>query len=940
MEKDPSGEDLRAAYRTELYGARMQRSAKTGTLVLFVINSLTVIPDYWFHREVFELFLAVRLALNAVLAFIYFRLARTHPVGGVWLGCLAGGGMLLTVVFGTGGPASHYYAGLLLLLMGLPVLVPLPAFHVAVIESALVLGFAVPSAFMLDVGELQQFATHLFFLLTAELVGVSSAALMDGLRFMDFKQRRKLEESRDHLKEMDVQKSRFTANIHHELRTPLTLTLAPLEAMLGGEFGAIPDVQRGYLKTMHSNGLRLLKLINNLLDLAKIEGRQMRVTRRAMQVGGLVEEIAAGARPLAERKGVRIETAGLDGLPEIHADREAVEKVVVNLLGNALKFTDSGGRIGIEGTREEGGGIHLVVADTGAGIPGDQLERIFDRFAQADGSATRRYEGTGIGLALVKELVELHGGRIWAESDGPGHGARFHAVLPQGEADAPPEEEALETSAAQLTGVRQSLADLEGTIESEQEGEGGPELRLLDLQRNVERHETSTAELEPVPDAMAAPPPDAPEVLVAEDNPDMRRLMGFLLGREFRVRVTRNGREALEALRDREPDLVLTDVMMPELSGTELCRAIKEDPGTRRIPVVLVTSKAEREMKIEGLELGADDYVTKPFHPRELLARVRSLVKLRLLARQVEERNRALEIANERLERALEELRETQVQLVQAERLSAVGELAAGVAHEVNNPINFASNALGAIRTQVEDLRRAAAAVAELDFRERDKLEVQLEEFQRLWNQLGLEQLEEELGELVAIVTEGLDRTRRLVGDLRDLAAPGPRRESEVDVARGLRSTLQLLGHALREAEIDLDVRIPDTLPRVPGDPRALNQVFLNLMKNAAEALDGRGGTISVAARPDDDSVVVEVGDDGPGIDPEVQMRLFDPFFSTKEAGRGTGLGLSISRRIVLEHGGALDVRSAPGRGTTFTLRLPRRPDPGCQGDEGSGHGA
>jgi signal transduction histidine kinase len=255
-------------------------------------------------------------------------------------------------------------------------------------------------------------------------MSVASCAFLDRVRAKDFAQRRAIEQARDELAQLDLEKSRFTANVHHELRTPLTLVLAPLESILGGEFGEVAELQRGYLETMHSNSLRLLKLINDLLDLAKIEGQERRVSRRAVQLGEFVSELVTGARPLAERRRLELRARGLDDLPLIHADPDALDKIFVNLVGNALKFTDPDGwvEISAEGTSD---GVRLVVADSGIGVPADQLEKIFDRFAQVDGSSTRRHEGTGIGLALVRELVELHGGRIHAESDGAGQGTRM-----------------------------------------------------------------------------------------------------------------------------------------------------------------------------------------------------------------------------------------------------------------------------------------------------------------------------------------------------------------------------------------------------------------------------------------------------------------------------------------------------------------------------------
>ena len=414
-------------------------------------------------------------------------------------------------------------------------------------------------------------------------------------------------------------------------------------------------------------------------------------------------------------------------------------------------------------------------------------------------------------------------------------------------------------------------------------------------------------------------------MLICEDNADMRRLLSFLIGQEFRVRLAANGREGLEMVRVSAPDLVLTDVMMPEMSGTELCREIKGSPETQGIPVVLVTSKAEREMKIEGLELGADDYVTKPFHPRELLARVRSLVRLRGLQEQLAVQNALLKSTNAELQATLEELREAGVQLVQSERLAAVGELAAGVAHEINNPMNFATNALKTLRGYVEDVCSVTQTIAAIDWGNRDTLASRVRELEKLKERLEFDDVADSLSELIEIVTQGLDRTHRLVGDLRDFASPGDGRRTQVDLARGLRTTAQLVGHALRAAGVELEMAVPEALPFVEGDARALNQVFLNLLKNAAEALHGRGGTVHVSARSEGDSVLVQVRDDGPGIPADLLPKLFAPFFSTKEAGRGTGLGLSISRRVVTDHGGTIEVSSQPGEGTTFVVTLPVR---------------
>jgi signal transduction histidine kinase len=321
-------------------------------------------------------------------------------------------------------------------------------------------------------------------------------------------------------------------------------------------------------------------------------------------------------------------------------------------------------------------------------------------------------------------------------------------------------------------------------------------------------------------------------------------------------------------------------------------------------------------MKIEGLELGADDYVTKPFHPRELLARVRSLVLLRSLQAELSARNA-------RLEAALAELRTAEVHLVQSERLAAVGQLAAGIAHEVNNPVNFALNAARALQGASRDVRRVIDALEAVDWSDAARIGDPTGKLAQLHRELDFGEVADGVAELAQIVTDGLERTSRLVGDLSDFAGAGRRSTTPVDVRQGLRSTANLIGPTLRSAGIELTLDLADGLPFVSGDAAALNQVFLNLLRNAADACEGRGHAIAVRARAEGPDVVVEVQDDGAGIAPEIRKRLFEPFVTSKAAGRGTGLGLSISQRVVEAHRGRIELEDAPERGTIARVALP-----------------
>jgi len=901
-------------HRNEVEGGILPRSLRTMAFLLFVIQTVFIGVDWLFFREAFGLFLPVRLALDVVLATVYFRTSRTYPLPSAFVACCAGAAMLLTVTYGTGGTESRYYVGLVVLHMGIGVLLPFTTRQAILLIASFFAAYCCMPLVQDGPVTPSIFGLHLFFLAAAGFAGIMGCGLLDGMRFAEFQQRRTIEAARDQLAELDRAKSRFTANVHHELRTPLTLMLAPVEAMLAGEFGQVSELQRVYLHTMQVNALRLLKLINNLLDLAKVESRQLALHRRRVNVDRLASDLVAGARPLAERKRIALEGVGLEGLPTLHADPDALEKILINLLGNALKFTDPGGRIELCG-EAEGDGIHLSVSDTGIGLPADQLERIFDRFAQVDTSATRRHEGTGIGLSLCKELVELHGGRIWAESPGPGGGTRMHVRLPVGVADAPAEEAILAAADGRVLSARQSFAAFGAELDFGPELENGS--RAVELERTVERFEANQPPgAEPAEAAAAGAALDsAPEILVAEDNADMRRLLAFLLGREYRVRLARNGREALDAVRAHPPDLVLTDVMMPEMSGIELCRTLKADPATRGIPVVLVTSKAEREMKLEGLELGADDYVSKPFHPRELLARVRSLVRLRGLQEELAERNRALEQANAGLTHALGQLQEAQAQLVHREKMASVGQLVAGIAHEINNPVNFIQGNLHYleeyVRVLVALVERYEALAPELG-----------ERFARLREESELGHVLRDLDSVLAGCREGVERTTSLVRDLRTFSRLDRAERVLGNLHEILDSTLNLLRGRLARIRVHKEY---GEIPEVESLAGQLGQVFMNLLSNAADAL-GDAGTLWVRTRAlEDGRVAVEIEDDGKGIEADHLERIFDPFFTTKEVGKGTGLGLSVTWGIVERHGGTIRVRSEPGRGSCFRVELPAR---------------
>ncbi len=438
------------------------------------------------------------------------------------------------------------------------------------------------------------------------------------------------------LEEMDRLKTEFFANISHELRTPITLTLGPLEQLLGGRLGALPERVLEQLRVMLRNQQRLLVLINQILDLAKLEAGEMQLSFAPLpQVNRFVEERASPFRALAAERGIDLQLAldeRLEGAA-LFVDRENFDRLIVNLLSNATKFTKAGSvRVS---TELQGSTFRLTVEDTGIGIRPDDLPNVFDRFRQGDGGLSREYAGTGIGLALVKEIAVLHGGDVSVRSE-YGKGSAFRVSIPLGKAHLNP------ASIVELTGEERpggTLSDLVVLVEGASGDEGVREANDA---------------------AGAAFDPTRQTVIYAEDNIDLRNHVLRLLEPSYNVFVAADGGSALELARKRRPDLVLTDYMMPRVSGRELLAEIRADPELRATPVILLTARAGTEARIESLEAGADDYLAKPFDEAELLARIRSL--LRIKEYQDEIRAQAAELAQwsrtleQRVEQQVEEL--------------------------------------------------------------------------------------------------------------------------------------------------------------------------------------------------------------------------------------------------------------------------------------------
>ncbi len=440
----------------------------------------------------------------------------------------------------------------------------------------------------------------------------------------------------EQLAELNRAKNLFFSNVSHEFRTPLTLMLNPLEELSTRLAGRLQPEEREQLQLVQRNGLRLQKLVNTLLDFSRIEAGRVQASYEPIDLATYTAELASVFRSLIERAGV---TFNIDcpALPEpVYIDRDLWEKIVFNLLSNAFKFTFAG-NISVR-LQPAGNCVELSVEDTGVGISEAEIPRLFERFHRISGTRARTHEGSGIGLAFVQELVKLHGGTVRVTSQ-INRGTTFAIAIPFGNVHLPLD---------QIQSTR--------TLESTALG-AAPFVEEAWRWTTGGSHEAIGEALLPLstPASLTPAAPSA-RILLADDNADMRDYVKRLLSSRFEVETVANGVAAMRAVQAKAPDLVLTDVMMPEMDGFELLRRLRSNPATQEIPIILLSARAGKESRIEGLEIGADDYLTKPFSARELIARVEASLKLSQLRQETAQREQVLRQQAEAAQQQIENI--------------------------------------------------------------------------------------------------------------------------------------------------------------------------------------------------------------------------------------------------------------------------------------------
>ncbi len=747
------------------------------------------------------------------------------------------------------------------------------------------------------------------------------------------------------LAELNHAKNLFFSNVSHEFRTPLTLLLGPLadaiadlEAREQGSRGAGGQGGNGdtspalplspsplaQLNLAHRNALRLLKLVNTLLDFSRVEAERIQVNYEPTDLAAYTANLASMFRSTIESAGLKF-IVDCSPLPEpVYIDREMWEKIVLNLLSNAFKFTVEGeievrlfessefsmlsSELGKDASAQHSKFntqhskfVTLEVCDTGIGIPPDELPHIFERFYQSKSNQGRSYEGSGIGLALVQELVKLQGGTVDVTSE-VGQGTTFTVTVPMGAEHLPTDarfsarwqsQMHLSGQSPNATATPTTTAQTNAFVQEAQSWQ-----RDFGLQEAESAQEVSA--LEQPDNSKFKIQNSKSRILLVEDNADMRGYLQRLLDPYYEVETADDGSVALTMVQDALDrdgdggpvyDLVLTDIMMPEIDGFELLRSLRENPDTREIPTILLSARAGEEAQIEGLEAGADDYLVKPFSARQLLARVNTHLQLAKMRRDV--------AYQKQITQEVQALNETLEQRVQARtaQLEAINQeldaFSYSVSHDLQTPLRYINSFVERLQTQLNaDQADAASSLRYL-----------------------------------GIIEQAAGQALKMINDLLQFSRMGKTPLRMVRVA--MNELVEQVRSQLEPETIDrtIDWQI-EPLPEVEGDPDLLRLVVQNLLSNAVKyTRDRRAATITIGSNAYDHEIVFFVQDNGAGFDMKYKDRLFSLFqrLHSQEQFAGTGVGLANVRRIVHRHGGRVWAEGAVEQGATFYVSLPKQ---------------
>lgn len=865
-------------YREEEFQAHEReirhRNISSTALIAALISVMGLVLDIFVYPQHFWSLQIIRVIATLISLSIFQRARRTNAdeVSSLFPSYLP-----ITIILSissmiliTDGGNSPYYAGLNLVFVALAILMRWNM--IMSLRASLFLLAAYTLAIVLSDHPTHDgiLVNNFFFIGSNSILVVVGAYLYDQTRRSEFYLQKEIEdrnqelaENQLQLKELDEAKTRFFANVSHELRTPLTIMLGTTETLRSGE---LENLQHRF-DVLHANGLRLLGLIDNLLDLVRFDQKAEELVLEPVDTETFLKGLITSMSHLADRKEISLHFKKESSLPVLRLDQDKLEKIILNLLVNAVKFTDFGGTITVSADYREDA-LQLQIEDTGIGMSTEKQKQIFQRFWQADTSSNRKFRGSGIGLSLVKSLTDLMEGEVRVEST-PGEGSTFFVTVP-----ALPATLAAETNKPPLDPVAE--LHREAMIPSIPGDNPPPTHPRTSIDNQLPGDMEFT-------------------ILVADDEEDLRGFLASELSREGQIIEASDGLEAESLVKQYEPDLIVLDYMMPDRNGMDVCAGIRANPRLKHIPIIMLTARADEEIKIECLKAGASDFISKPFALGELRLRVKNQLGMISVRRQLREKN--TELAD-----ALEQLKENEVQMLRQEKLSALGRMSAGIMHEINNPLNYVQGALHMMGMHGRELSGATA-----DF----------------------------FKDALQDATEGVTRVGQIIADLQSFTTTGPQPMRPVELFEVIDSTHKFFGDQIK-GDLEIDTQINRSLT-VTGDRSQLVQIFTNFFQNSIDAIEDRKkrepslkGTITIRAvqipHPGGETrTLVTFRDNGCGIPAEIRGQIFDPFFTSKDVGKGMGLGLSIVHQILERHDVEIAVESEENEFTELQLSFPSR---------------
>lgn len=836
-------------------------SRNRGRLLLFF--AVVLVPifsglDYFNAPAYFYYFLKLRLldTLKNVIALLFLQYYKKLSLKAIHLlisiFCCSLSFMIAHMCQVLGGYSSPYFAGIMLVLTAMGFIMPWPTLYTILNCFLIYLGYVL-LAYTPD-SSLQDFVNNSYFLLAVMFMATVSTYIGNKSRFKELSLRQELKNKNERLLSLDQAKTRFFANLTHEFRTPLVSLNAALEMI---QEKIKPDQELALLlHNSHVSLSEMLENINDLLAKAKSETTTLEMKWSPIDMIDFSKKALTGFQAIATQKQITLlfkndlktKEASHSSSYLIYGDPSKLKKILNNLLGNAIKFTHKGTiELSLSNNPQ---GLLLKVKDTGIGIPKEDLPHIFEPFNQASNNPLRDVKGTGLGLSIVKDFVEAHHGRIEVVSSLE-KGTQFKIFLPPGK-----ESISIQSIHSQNLKNQEIGEDIEDISER----------KFIENLWEPEKFKNLHS--------------DKPHLLIVEDTVQVAQTLAFVLKEEYNLHFAKDGENALEVLNQEKIDLILSDIMMPNKNGYELLAELKQNPRHKNTPFILITSKTDLKSKILSFEQGADEYISKPFNNIEVRTRVKNLL----------------------------ERRRMEIEFVHSEKMIALGQLVAGISHEILNPISYAKNAAENIPDFLDAMEDGRLSATET---------------------------KKHLKAAVASVADGIQRVCEIAGALKSFAGQNQETYQLQDIHQGIESTLKILHvQAVEKIQIHRQFGLQE---KVECKLNQLNQVFLNLLINAVHVLQNqKAGNIWISTQRQGEMAEIIIQDDGPGINKEIQEKIFNPFFTTKEVGEGSGLGLYISQQIVHEHGGKLHAKSIAGKGSQLIILIPLKQKRGGAHDKRS----